>query len=799
MIATFLKAKPILSALLGGLFLVFLASFILAGFYPGAASFFLAFAVSLLLLAGGFSFVRFLYRGEGALRIKRTGKSALFWKKTLEKEHLWPFLRKVLAVLLFLLYLTHYEGGSDYFATLDGLSSSSFMAPAAVFFGMAGILLYQAAAMLASVASFLPSPFFREVRKYGLTPLAFLSFALSPFIVQGIAGDVLGSGGALFDPYSFRLPLLGIELAILFLLSASAFFEGERKKEGKALVTPYILLGAIVLLSLPNSYCLEVFFGSRVSFLPVPEELNLTHRLLVYLAFLLPTAYFFLLRPFDVPHRRALLAYVSYMAFFGYIGGLRWNIWTNLETIPLHLCCTAMYVIPLVLTFKTTKVFYFTMFVNVIGAFIALLMPNYVDSAAFPTYGAFSLPIVEFFINHLYAFFMPVLIVLLGIYPRPKMKYFLYSMIGFLAYFLLCLVVNTVGTAYGYDVDFFFLNSDYVPSQIGDWAKKIYEFSFSFVLAGKSFLIHPVYLLAFYLVYVGFAFLMWYVYELLFAGVDELELLLSRRDEAKRRKEQWKSLLRKEPPMDKHATLKIEHLRKRYPHNDFDTVKDFSLELDGGKIYAFLGKNGAGKSTIIKSIVGMHDFDGGSILVSGHDLREEEIAAKSLIGYVPDHYALYESLTGREYVNYIADLYGVSRSAREERLSSLLPRLSLVEAFDSPIGTYSHGMKQKITIVASLVHDPEVWILDEPMTGVDPVSVYEIKETMREHARRGNIVFFSTHLIDVVSNLCDEIIVLRKGDLVFRGEVADLHAKGIDLEQLFLELLESRKSEAKAQ
>lgn len=793
----FSKLKPIDLALLGGLFLVFVSSLVLAGVYPRAIGFFLSFAVILLLLGSGFAYVRFFYRGSKGFLANNSSKSVLFWEKTLTKENLWPFLKKVLAVLLFLLYLAHYEGGKDYFSTLDGLSSSSFMAPSSVFFGMVGILLFQAAAMLAAVSSFLPSPFFHNVRKWGLTSLSFLSFALSPFLIQGIAGDVFGSGEVSFDPYSFRLPLLGIELGILFVLSASSFFEEGSKDNGSKLVAPYLLLAAVVLLSLPNSYSFAVLFGSHVSSIPVPEDLNVTHRVLVYLAFLLPTAYFFLLRPFDAAHRHALLAYVSYMAFYGYIGGLRWNIWTSLETIPLHLCCTAMYVIPLVLTFKTTKVFYFTMFVNVIGAFIALLMPNYVDSAAFPTYGAFSLTVVEFYINHLYAFFMPVLIVLLGIYPRPKMKYFFYSMAGFLAYFLLCLVVNTVGNAYGYDIDFFFLYSDYVPSQLGDWAKKIYELSFAFDLGGKSFVVHPVYLLCFYFVYVGLAFAMWYVYELLFAGVDSLELLLTRSEGEKKRKEEWKRLLRKEQRMEEKVTLRIEHLRKRYPHNDFDTVKDFSLELEGGKIYAFLGKNGAGKSTIIKSIVGMHDFDGGRILVDGHDLQEEEIAAKSLIGFVPDHYALYESLTGREYVNYIADLYGVSKADREERLSSLLPRLSLVTAFDRPIGTYSHGMKQKITIVSSLVHDPKVWILDEPMTGVDPVSIFEIKETMREHARKGNIVFFSTHLIDVVNSLCDEIIVIRHGDLVYRGEVSKLHDEGVDLEQLFLKLGEDPKGEAK--
>ena len=246
---------------------------------------------------------------------------------------------------------------------------------------------------------------------------------------------------------------------------------------------------------------------------------------------------------------------------------------------------------------------------------------------------------------------------------------------------------------------------------------------------------------------------------------------------------------------NKPATLDIIHLKKKYGKNDFYTIKDFSLHLEGGKIYGFLGKNGAGKSTIIKSIVGMHTFDGGEIKACGFDVVFQEVEAKSCIGFVPDHYALYESLTGRQYINYIADLYDVSLEDRNTRLEELLNKLELKDKFDKQIRTYSHGMKQKLTIIGALIHNPKIWILDEPMTGVDPNSIYQIKECMKDHAKKGNIVFFSSHLIDVVKNLCDEVIIIKHGDFIMRDSVENLNKNNVDLEKLFLEMTADNKEE----
>ena len=157
--------------------------------------------------------------------------------------------------------------------------------------------------------------------------------------------------------------------------------------------------------------------------------------------------------------------------------------------------------------------------------------------------------------------------------------------------------------------------------------------------------------------------------------------------------------------------------------------------------------------------------------------------AKKVIGYVPDHYALYEKLTGREYINYIADLYGVSKEDRDARISRYVDLFELNQAFDNRMQTYSHGMKQKMTIMAALIHNPKVWILDEPLTGLDPQSIYQVKEVMKEHAKEGNIVFFSSHIINVVEKLCTRIAIIKKGQIVFVDTMENVeknHPEGLE-------------------
>mgnify|MGYP000755260114 FL=1 len=233
------------------------------------------------------------------------------------------------------------------------------------------------------------------------------------------------------------------------------------------------------------------------------------------------------------------------------------------------------------------------------------------------------------------------------------------------------------------------------------------------------------------------------------------------------------------------------HFSKKYATSKVYAVEDANLEVNQGEIFGFLGPNGAGKSTIIKSIVGIQPITEGNIEICGYDVSKNSVEAKYNIGYVPDHYALYEKLTGREYINYIADIYEVSQEERNTRIEKYIKIFELEASIDSKIRTYSHGMKQKITIMSALVHNPKVWILDEPLTGLDPNSIYQVKECMKQHAAEGNIVFFSSHLIDIVEKLCGRIAIIKKGHIKCIKSVDEIEASGISLEQFYLNTIEN--------
>ena len=237
-------------------------------------------------------------------------------------------------------------------------------------------------------------------------------------------------------------------------------------------------------------------------------------------------------------------------------------------------------------------------------------------------------------------------------------------------------------------------------------------------------------------------------------------------------------------------SLVLRNFSKRYGSNKHYSVNNASFEVKGGEIFGFLGPNGAGKSTIIKSMVGIQTITSGSIEICGYDVEKQPVEAKLNTAFVPDHYALYENLTGREYINYIADLYNVPKAERDERINEYVSRFRLESAIDNPMKTYSHGMKQKITIMSALVHNPKIWILDEPLTGLDPESIFQVKECMKEHASRGNIVFFSSHIIDVVENICDKIAIIRKGQILTCKTVAEIKESGIPLEQFYMNMID---------
>ena len=235
--------------------------------------------------------------------------------------------------------------------------------------------------------------------------------------------------------------------------------------------------------------------------------------------------------------------------------------------------------------------------------------------------------------------------------------------------------------------------------------------------------------------------------------------------------------------------LEIINLTKSYADSDVKAVEDLSLSLKEGEIYGFLGPNGAGKSTTIKSLVGIYPFQEGDILIDGASIKTEPLKAKMKIGYVSDNHAVFERLTGREYVNHMANLYKVDTAVAEERTNELLEIFKLKDAYDHPIKSYSHGMKQKISVIAALVHNPRLWVLDEPLTGLDPMSAYQLKMVMKRHAKAGNTVFFSSHILDVVENLCDRCCIIKKGKLQGVYDLKELKARGESLEEIFMSVI----------
>ena len=236
--------------------------------------------------------------------------------------------------------------------------------------------------------------------------------------------------------------------------------------------------------------------------------------------------------------------------------------------------------------------------------------------------------------------------------------------------------------------------------------------------------------------------------------------------------------------------IRLEHVSKQYGKGKVKALDDLTLHVEKGKVFGFIGPNGAGKTTTIKLLTGILAPTEGSVIIGGQDMVANPLAAKRLIGFVPDSHEMYERLTGLEYLNFMADIYGVDAAARKSHMEKYLALFELEDAAGDQIRSYSRGMKQKLTIIGALIHQPPVWILDEPMVGLDPKATHLLKEEMRRHCEAGNTVFFSTHVLDVAEKLCDEIAIINKGKLIAEGTLEELRSgeKGASLEQLFLEM-----------
>jgi len=234
--------------------------------------------------------------------------------------------------------------------------------------------------------------------------------------------------------------------------------------------------------------------------------------------------------------------------------------------------------------------------------------------------------------------------------------------------------------------------------------------------------------------------------------------------------------------------LEIRHLKKVYA-NTTVAVDDLTLTVEAGDIYGFIGQNGAGKTTTLRSVAGILDFDGGEILIDGHSIQKEPIAAKKLLAYIPDNPDLYEFLSGIGFLNFIADVYGVPVNEREACIEHYADSFEMRAHLNSQIASYSHGMKQKIAIMGALIHKPRLLLLDEPFVGLDPKASFTLKNIMRELCGEGCAIFFSTHVLEVAEKLCNKVAIIKGGKLVSNGSMEEVRGDS-SLESIFLELTE---------
>lgn len=235
--------------------------------------------------------------------------------------------------------------------------------------------------------------------------------------------------------------------------------------------------------------------------------------------------------------------------------------------------------------------------------------------------------------------------------------------------------------------------------------------------------------------------------------------------------------------------LRIEHLTKKY--GEKKAVDDLSLHIQKGEIYGFIGHNGAGKTTTIKACCGILAFDEGEIFIDGTSVKADPLTCKKKLAYIPDNPDLYEFLSGIKYLNFIADVFRVDKETREAKIQELADTFEITADLAQPVSAYSHGMKQKLAIIAAFMHSPELIIMDEPFVGLDPKAAHILKQMMRKHCDEGGAIFFSTHVLEVAEKLCDKVAIIKQGKLVASGTMEDV--KGDEsLESVFLELDEEK-------
>lgn len=233
--------------------------------------------------------------------------------------------------------------------------------------------------------------------------------------------------------------------------------------------------------------------------------------------------------------------------------------------------------------------------------------------------------------------------------------------------------------------------------------------------------------------------------------------------------------------------LEIKNLSKSYDGKKL-ACDSINLEIEPGDIYGFIGHNGAGKTTLLKSIAGIIDFDQGEVIINGHSIKADPIEAKKVFAYIPDNPDIYESLTGSQYLNFIADVFQIDLAKRARLIEKYASMFEITDALNNPVSSFSHGMKQKLVLIGALIHEPKIMLLDEPFVGLDPKASFMIKEVFKEMCSQGSLIFFSTHVLEVAEKLCNKVAIIKNGKIVANG-TTDSILKDNTLESVFMELI----------
>lgn len=612
-------------------------------------------------------------------------------------------------------------------------------------------------------------------------------------VLGGVFGTVIGVLNLVFFyehlmAFSVDLSLVSfkgiqylIESALFLFIGINALLSLIKNKEF-AFKLDYLLvvLGGMFLV-MPQTILFNLFgyYGE------VPDEFTASHVFVIIIPFALMTMIYLFMKKKPQAVKDALITFMAFAAFMQYFYMRR----ETLAALPLHLCNTAVVLLLFAVVFRINRFFYFAYFANVLGAIAAIILPNY-------TTDLFSFTVIHFGYNHLYALIIPILAVALHTFPRPVLSHMYKAILVFTVYFIVVVFLNAWFNNYAV-VDYFFAYSDFLTDMF-DVREIQYNYIVEFSYQDLTFRFYWLFQIIYYFAFIFLMFTSWFVYDAVFQMADQRLRLKTKQRMMRVDKLKMLELLAgrsKSEPINPGGkdVIKISNFSKKYGQSERFAVKDFSLEVKGGEIYGFLGHNGAGKSTTIKSIVGIQSITEGEIEVCGYSIKSQPLEAKLRIGYVSDNHAVYEKLTGREYIQYVADLYRVDHELRDQRLNELAEKLSLTDAIDQMIKSYSHGMKQKLVVIASLIHEPPVWILDEPLTGLDPISSYQIKEIMKEHAKKGNIVFFSSHVIEVVEKICTKIAVITQGELTGIYDINILKDKNVSLEELYMKGIDKSK------